>query len=339
MASRVVVDTVAGYEVVGLENDWIKALILPGKGADLLEFIWKPLNLNCLLKAGTVESLAGLDLRRARLASHRDRSLGGWMDVLPHLGEYRGIEFTEDTGGIAATLPWDWEPLAGEGGAGIRCVVELPLLPLRIEKTFSIAKEGRALDMRERLTLTGNADARFTWVQHLMFAGDFVNDTTVIDLPTGTVFNAWEQQRNPGVDPDTFLYPLDKVRFSHRGGPFDLRRPLPPYYDGWEFLVFTGIQDPRAALRRDDLGLSLNLRWDLDCFPYLRSLYHTHRRGVTLGLEPGDSRYALWRDSLARGTYTAMKAGETRETWVSLEYGTTPSGTEGTTTGRPPPAG
>jgi hypothetical protein len=324
-----VVDTVAGYEVVSLENDKVRAVILPGKGADLLEFVWKPLNLNCLLKAGPVETLAGLDLRKTRLRSHRDRSLGGWMDVLPHLGEYRGIEFTEDTGGIATTLPWAWEPLREEGGMNIRCTVELPLLPLRVEKTFGLKDGGSALDIRERLTLKGEWGARFTWVQHAMFAGDFVTGDTVIELPAPTVFNAWEQQRNPGTDPDTFLYPVDRVPLSPRGKPFDLRRPLPPYYDGWEFLVFTGITNPLATLRRDDLGLSLDLRWDLNCFPYLRSLYHTHRHGITVGLEPGDSRYALWRDSLAHGTYTAMEAGETRETWVSLEYRKTPSGREG----------
>jgi hypothetical protein len=329
MPSRIVVDAVAGYEVVTLENDWVKAVVLPGKGADLLEFVWKPLNLNCLLKAGTVETLAGLDLRKTRLRSHRDRSLGGWMDVLPHLGEYRGVELTEDTGGIAATLPWAWKPLGEKEGPGIRCTVELPVVPLGVEKTFRLIDGGSALEMRERLTLRGEAPARFTWVQHVMFAGDFVTGDTVIELPTDTVFNAWEQQRNPGMDPNAFLYPVDRIPFSPRGRPFDLRRPLPPYYDGWEFLVFTGIAAPLAALRRDDLGLALDLRWDLDCFPYLRALDPTHRHGITVGLEPGDSRYALWRDSLAHGTYTAMEPGETRETWVTLEYRKNPSGTEG----------
>jgi hypothetical protein len=311
-----------GLEVVTLENEFVRAVVLAGKGADLLEFVWKPLEIDCLLKTDvTLVGFKGMDLHKKRLGSHRDHSLGGWMDVLPHLGEYKDVVISESNGGVATTLPWDCEIIQGNDSASVRCTVELPLLPLTVDKTFTIRRGGAALEIGERLTMGGDAPARFTWVQHAMFSGNFVNESTIVHLPTDKVFNAWEHMRNPGGgEPCDFVYPVDAVYFSRRGRPFDLRRPLPQSYDGWEFVVFPELREGRVSLSNPEANLAVELTWDLKRFPYLRSLYHSGRHGVTVGLEPGDDFFAGFDHSLKYGTYTTMKPGEVSDTWVKLEY-------------------
>jgi hypothetical protein len=314
-------EIVAGLEVITLENDLIRAVILAGKGADLLEFVWKPLGVNCLLRGDTpLDSFKGLNLHKQRLRSHRDHSLGGWMDVLPHLGDYKDIKFTEETGGIATTLPWDCEVARESDRVSAHCSVELPLLPIRVDKSFTIREGSAALEIKERLSMGGDAPARFTWVQHAMFAGDFMDEQTIIKLPTDTVFNAWEHMRNPEQEPNTFLYPVNAISFSCRGKPFDLHHPLPRSYDGWEFLVFMNTREGLTSLTNPSMGLTVKLYWDLDRFPYLRSLYHSGRHGTTVGLEPGDDRFAGFDHSLKYGTYTTMSPGDVCDTWFKLEY-------------------
>jgi hypothetical protein len=310
-----------GIEVVTLENDLVRAVILAGKGADLLEFVWKPLNTDCLLKTDIgLESFKGMDLAKKRLGSHRDHSLGGWMDVLPHLGDYKDIQFTEASGGIATTLPWNCEIIQDKDVVIARCTVDLPEFPVRIDKTYTLRDGSGALETGEKLTHTGDAPVRFTWVQHAMFSGNFVDEHTIVSLPAEKVFNAWEHMRNPREDPEKFVYPVEAICFSCRGAPFDLRHPLPRYYDGWEFLVFIDVREGLASLTNPDSGLTVSLSWDLKRFPYLRSLYHSGRHGVTVGLEPGDDRYASFDHSLKYGTYTTMRPGDTCDTWLKLEY-------------------
>jgi hypothetical protein len=308
-------------EIITLENDLIRAVILGGKGADLIEFVWKPLNINCLLRGDTrLEDFEGLNLHKQRLKSHRDHSLGGWMDVLPHLGEYKDVKIAEENGGVATTLPWKCEVINEKDQAGVKCTVDMPLLPLHVEKCFSITEDSGKLLINEKLFMGGDAPARFTWVQHAMFNGDFVNEETVITLPAEKVFNAWEHARNPLEDPDKFVYPVDAIVLSGRGNPFDLHHPLPRYYDGWEFLVFLDIKEGVVSLYNPSQDLGVKLTWDLKRFPYLRSLYHSGRHGTTVGLEPGEDRFAGFEHSLKYGTFTTMNPGDVCDTWVAVEY-------------------
>jgi hypothetical protein len=242
------------------------------------------------------------------------------MDVLPHLGEYKDIKITEENGGAATTLPWNCEIVNEKDQVTAKCSVDLPLLPLHVEKSFCIKDGSAKLLINEQLSMGGDAPARFTWVQHAMFNGDFVNEETVVTLPTEKVFNAWEHARNPLEDPDKFIYPVDAIVLSGRGNPFDLHHPLPRYYDGWEFLVFMNIKEGVTSLSNPSKNLTLQLSWDLKRYPYLRSLYHSGRHGTTVGLEPGDDRFAGFSHSLKHGTFTTMNPGDVCDTWVALEY-------------------
>lgn len=319
MALRIEVNNSYGVETVVLENDMLRAVILPGKGCDLIEFIWKNGNINCLYRSDIpAEAYRELDLKEQRLSCHSDRSFGGWMEALPHRGLYRDIELTQETGGTAATLPWDYSVEQGDDELRLRCHVLLPMFPLEIIKVFALCDKESGLRISERVTHRGDMPMRFTWTQHAMFGGDFVDGQTRVLVPARYVFDAWAYAANPERGIDAFRFPVQAA--SLRQGIVDLTRPLPIDYPGNEFVVFQGLEEGIAILQNPNKKLSITLKWDLARFSYLRSLFQS-RGGYIIGLEPGDDCFSGLKDSLANKTFTEMKPGATIETWFSLEYG------------------
>lgn len=69
---------VNGIEGVRLENEWLSAVILVGKGTDIWELTYKPLNLQLLMKTRAGLSLCeGRDLRKNRLMHYAEGYPGG----------------------------------------------------------------------------------------------------------------------------------------------------------------------------------------------------------------------------------------------------------------------
>ena len=319
MPCRIEHGTIYTLQTVALENEHLRAVVLVGKGADLLDFIWKPQNVNALYRSDTpFEAYRDADLSKERLRCHSDRSLGGWMDALPHRGLYKGIELTQETGGLAATVPWSCEVVRdAPDEASVRCSVDLPIFPMHVEKTFTLREGSTVLTVGERVTFNGDEDVRFTWTQHALFGGGFVDESTVVDVPSDRLFKAWAHMADPGKPVPGCEDPVSAVALGR--GVFDFRRPLPPDYAGSEFVVFNHLTDGAAALRSKSRNLTLRFGWELSRFPFLRSLYLSNG-GCVVGLEPGDDLFSGFEHSLRYGTCTTMHSGETIATSFTLGF-------------------
>jgi galactose mutarotase-like enzyme len=240
------------------------------------------------------------------------------MDSLPHRGFYKDIELSQQTGGIAPTVPWIGETAQAQDRVSVCCTVELPVIPFRIEKIYTLREGSATLEITESVRFKGDAPVSFTWTQHALFGGDFIDEHTRIEIPAQRVFDAWAQMRNLAECPEAFVYPIEQIPL--RGTMRDLRHPLPPEYNGNEFLVFMDLNQGMAALTNPDLGLKVRLHYDVQRFPYLRSLYQSDADGIIIGLEPGNDRFSGFAHSYKYGTYTTMYPGETIDTWFKLEY-------------------
>ncbi len=80
-----------GYEAVVLENAWAKAVVLPGKGMDVVQYLFKPLDVDF-----TASSPWGLHPRRS--GRFLEEYEGGWQLIFPNGGtpsRYRGAEWEQ----------------------------------------------------------------------------------------------------------------------------------------------------------------------------------------------------------------------------------------------------
>ena len=324
MFCRISNSSICGLETVALENDLVRALIIAGKGADLLEYVWKPTGANCFHRSNIpFEAYSSRDLKKERLASHTEMGLGGWMTVLPHRARYKDIELTQETGGIGATVPWEYIVVENSDvTVSVKFCTDLPVIPMRIEKVFTLADGSASLTIDETVNFHGDEPVEFTWTEHAMFGGDFVDEDTVVCLPSERAFDAWAHMAAPDKPLDSFINPASA--FPLKGGAknstlFDLRRPLPTSYNGSEFIVFDKLKEGRAGLHNAKSGLSISLSWDKALFPYMRSLYQSGD-SIIIGLEPGDDMFSGFEHSLKRGTYTKLLPGENITTSFCLAY-------------------
>ena len=317
-------ETRCGIETIIIENALIRAVILAGKGADLLEFIWKPLNINCLYRSDVpMEVYKNLDLKNKRLKNHSDYTLGGWSDVLPHRGEYENIVLEQDNGGIAATIPYKCEILSDtKDFVSIKLSAELPVFPMLVEKIFQISEsEPTKLFISENVKNIGNDKMNFTWTQHALFGGDFIdadNENTEIITTSNRVFKAWEHMENPNNPLEKFEDEIHNVNL--RQGTFDLRKPLPRGCSEYEFVVYNHLQKGEAILLNKKNNLQVKMNWDLNEFPYLRALYQNTGRENVVGLEPSNDLFSGWEHSKNHKTFTTLNKNESICTNFQLEY-------------------
>ena len=96
---------------VSFENARVRLVVAADKGADILEFLYKPLDVECLWRARLGLRAAEATRASSPLASghFREYFAGGWFEMLPNGPEpctHRGAEFGFH--GEATLLPWNY---------------------------------------------------------------------------------------------------------------------------------------------------------------------------------------------------------------------------------------
>ncbi|TMJ93780.1 MAG: DUF4432 family protein [Actinobacteria bacterium] len=207
----------SGWRAVALENDLLRVVILPEKGADIVELTDKESGVDPLFKApwglrppGSVprEGWEGHEF----LANYE----GGWQELFPNANDpadYRGE--TIPFHGEVATLPWDCR----EEGAVLRLTVRCRQTPFRLERLMRL--EGRQLVLEERVTNESEEPAHFVWGHHCVVGPPFLEAGCRLRVPAGTletIPELWEESPRPRS-------PQPRRRLSHRprrrigGGP------------------------------------------------------------------------------------------------------------------------
>src|SRR5210317_55681 len=83
-------------KVIWMENDFLKIGILAGRGSDIFEFRYKPLNLDFMLrlKKGIRNPQKDFSQMRHTPNQFEDYYYGGWQEILPNSPgfNYRGAE-------------------------------------------------------------------------------------------------------------------------------------------------------------------------------------------------------------------------------------------------------
>ena len=310
-----------GIELLVLENEVIAATILSGKGADLYALQYKPLKIDPFLKTkGGLSLFKGRDLRSNRLSWYSELFAGGWMDVLPHRARCGTTEITQERSGIAATLPWRYEILEeSQDRASVSFAVELPLVPLAVEKVASVAGGSPAVRFQERVRNIGDAPVSFTWTQHPTFGPPFLDEGVEVDLPPCIAFHPREYAMDRSGGIQAFEEPIDKVTVGD-DRTRDLRLLRPKRENEELFVALTGLDRHTVSLANPALDLAVTLAWDADAFPYLRYWYRNRSGIYTLGLEPSNDCFANLDDSLRHGSYVELGPGETCSAWLSCTF-------------------
>jgi hypothetical protein len=315
---RISTESISGWRAVTLENDLLRAVLLPDKGADLYQLIYKPSGINVLLETPWGLQPPGAPPR----AGSGDRAFmwnyeGGWQELFPSANfacTYQGQE--QPFHGEVALMAWDMTVLEDTPEAvAVQFSVRCRLTPFRLERRMRLARGQAALEYDETITNESEAPAHFVWGQHCVVGAPFLEAGCRLETPARVLHTPpelYEETTTRLAAGQRGDWPLAPLR---TGGTLDLRDVPGPEAHSHDGLFMTDLTGGWLAVTNPRLDLTFSLHWDPAVYKWLilwlpyggcEALPLT---GIyALGIEPWTSRYNL-AGALADGDAIELAGG------------------------------
>ena len=254
----------SGWNTLILENDLLRVVVLPEKGSDIIEFLYKPVGLDYLWKS-PFGLPAKPDMERLPHDQFMDNYEGGWQEILPSGGEassYAGVEY--GLHGESWSLPWsvsseDCQPALR---VSVTLTGRLTMLPLVIEKRLTLKAGEAILHVDETLTNESDRPVEFMWGHHPALGEPFLNGDCIMDIPAvkcegGSV--AGHPAARLGCGPE-YDYPIATAK---DGLPIDLSVIPPPSARRCDEFWLPDIHEGWVAVTDTKRKIGFGLAWDL----------------------------------------------------------------------------
>jgi hypothetical protein len=311
-----------GHRLVTLENELLRVGIIASKGADVVEFRYKPRDLDVLWHAPqrlvppgqyipTVASKAG---------SFLDHYPGGWQEVFPSGGvpaEYQGAEL--GVHGEVALLPWDVR-VCEDTPTRVELLfsVETQRTPFRLTRRMILKSGSPVLGIEESATNLGEEDLAVMWGHHPAFGAPFLEADCLIEMGAcDCVVPQYSARLNRRLS----LSSGSKFPYSPglTGEPERVDVVKGKESRTEDVLQFSGLEDAWCAVRNPRQQLAVGLVWDRSVFPFVwcwqlyggRRGYPYYGRGFTLALEPFTSPILPLMECIEQGYAPILRAGDT----------------------------
>ena len=313
-----------GYRALLLQNDLIQLVVLVDKGAEIVQFLHKPTDLDVLWRAPN-----GLRPPEATPpgASFFDRWSGGWFEVVPNGGPASSVNGA-DFGFFAETINVPWAHRILEDTPD--CVrvglwVRTTRTPFLLRKTLTLRRGRAALFIEESLTNEGAEPLPFMWGHHPVVGAPFLDEACRLSAPASTVEVLTAED---GPDHRMGLHQVGQWPWlkDRHGQPLDLRRLPPRSQRSMDNCYLKEFKEGWLAVQNDRAGLGFGLAWDAEVFRYVwiwQALgggvgYPWYGRTYGIGLEPWSSYpCAGLSAAIENGTARRLAPGETQQAWLT----------------------
>jgi hypothetical protein len=309
-----------GLRHVTLENRALRVTVVPDKGADIIEFRLKSLDLDVLWTS----PIGMRDPRHMHPSSDGSGPMmdfyeGGWQEIVPsggppstHMGAIWGQH------GESTTLPWDMRVAVDEPDhVAIELRVRLLRYPLTLHKTLHLRDDTAILEIDETLTNEAYEPIEVMWGHHPTVGAPFLSPACRFYLPGGAIHSPAQPafERQQAATGAVGRWPTIE---RAAGGVIDLSRMPAPEERTAEMLNVTDLLEGWYAIANDEIGAGFGLCWDVAVFPHLWYWqvargsygYPWYGRTYSMALEP-------WTSPPGRGLATAVEHG----TALRLEAG------------------
>jgi hypothetical protein len=312
-----------------LQNELLQLVILVDKGSEIIQFLYKPLDVDFLWRGPNQIQSPDRFPRASGSPSTPffDHWGGGWFEVLPNGGpacEYKGASlgfFAETT-----NIPWSCKILEDTPERiSVGLWVRLARLPLLLQKTLTLVSGKAALFVEERVTNEGNEPVDFMWGHHPVVGAPFLDESCRISAPDCTVevFHAED-----GPDHRMGLHQTGRWPFilDREGSSLDLRKVPSPAGRTMDNCYLYGFDQGWISVTNLRQGIGFGLAWDPTVFRYIwlwQALggglgYPWYGRTDNIGIEPWSSYPCSGLQECVRnGTALKLEAGRSLASWVT----------------------
>lgn len=324
---RLAVIKLFDIDAVVLENAPLRVTVLNGKGADIFEFLYKPLDVDFLLRPA-LEPLPPGAFAPSRPPAGGYFGLyyfAGWQEVFPHgsVGtSYRGAEFGAH--GEVHGLPWSCSIVKDDPDeVSVAFETRCRLTPFRLRRTMSLRSDHPSLFIEETTTNEGGEEIDFMWGHHIAFGPPFLGPDCTVQFPPSRV-TSWGPDRARGTRlqaADGLAWPQvpsedGVVDLSKVAGPKDLCHNQTFHHDmaeGW------------YAIRNERAGAGFALAVDPGVFKvvwdwrigHLQTGAPSWGAGYTIGLEPFSTFNLPFDRAVEAGDSLVLGPGASLNTWLT----------------------
>lgn len=310
--------TYNGMKTVWVENDYLKVGILAGRGSDIFEFRYKPLDVDFMLRLskGIRNPQQEFSQMRHTPNQFEDYYYGGWQEILPNSPTfiYRGASLGQH--GEISLIPWKYSILENsDDKISIKFWTRPLRVPIRIEKTLSMISDEPTLFIDEILSNESKTKLDIMWGHHIAFGLPFLAEGAEIQT------NAKKMISEPAMpDHRRFKAGIETnwPECFTKDGEKDNATTIPPAskqpYSELTYLYGFGNQG-NYTIRNRKKNVGFSLTWDSNVFKYLwfwQERYATQDapwwgNAYAVALEPWT---AMWKPDAEE----AIKKGE----WLSI---------------------
>lgn len=325
MASRVEYGEVAGWRSVVLENEALRVVVLPAKGAEIHSLLDLRTGVELLFKAPWGLRPPGAPpLPGSGGDAFMWNYAGGWQELFPSADEactYRGrpIPFH----GEVATLEWEHEVLdMGEDEAAVRFRTRCRETPFVVERVLRLRAGSSELAIEQAAANESEEPAHFVWGHHCVVGPPFLEAGCRLEVPARTIVTKpelWEAETARLAPGQSEPWPHARLR---TGGTVDLREVPGTEARSHDDVYVTGFEGGWATVRNDRLGMTFRLDWDPAVFrwavlwqPYGGASAPPLTGSYALGVEPWTSRLPV-EQAVAAGEAFELAPGARFETRV-----------------------
>jgi hypothetical protein len=256
--------TLVGWQTVVLENGLVRIVVLPERGAEILNFIHVPSGVDAMYQAHWGLQPPGSPPREGSEPIEFQWNYGGgWQELFPsanHACSYQGrpIPFH----GEVATLPWDCTVVSDTPDeVTVLFSVRCRQTPFRLERRMTLRHGGPTLYFDETIHNEADNPAHCVWGQHAVVGAPFLEAGCRLEIPGGAFHTP------PAIYEDTSrllpgqrgVWPMAELR---EGGMLDLRDVLGPEAHSHDGVFVTELREGRLEVINPRLNLTFRLDWD-----------------------------------------------------------------------------
>jgi galactose mutarotase-like enzyme len=329
---RVSTGTASGWQSLVLENDELRVVVLPEKGADIYELVDIGTGIDVLFKGPWGLQPPGAP----RLEGSGDDEFmwnyeGGWQELFPSVNEactYRGNRIPFH--GEVASLPWDYDVVRDEGDeVAVHLWIRCRQTPFKLERLMRLRRGAVELTLEGAVTNESDETAHFVWGQHCVLGPPFLEPDCRLEVPARTIVTSpvlWEPETARLAPGQREPWPHARLR---SGGTVDLREVPGPEAESHDDLFVTDLETGWLSVRKPHPALTFRLEWDPAVFrwvvlwqPYGGARAKPLAGSYALGVEPWTNRLTL-EEAVAAGEAIELAGGARFETTVRarLEHG------------------
>jgi galactose mutarotase-like enzyme len=314
-----------GYKVIVMENDKLRLEILLDKGTDIVEFLYKPKDVDLMWRSPIPIYKPSTFVTTSQEPSGNfiDYYPGGWQELFPNGGglcQYKGATLGHH--GEVALIPWKYELIEDTvEKISVKFFTETYRTPFFIEKTITLEKGQSELSISEKITNYSEDEMDFIWGHHPAFGAPFLSSDCVINLKGANVsVRKGDGVASTNLKQTTGIWPFVE---GINGEKVDISI-CPAYSDKVSDVIYLSeLKEGRYEIINKKLQLKFWMEFPLSTFRYLWFWrvaggsygYPWYGRTYNIALEPVSSLPIL-TEAVNRGDQLTLKAGASLEAMI-----------------------